>query len=71
MADSVVVFLDYQNVYRGARGLFHPWDAPAPAGQVDPLLLAALLVERGGANREFQQVRVYRGRPDAVKEPKT
>lgn len=63
MADRVVVFLDYQNVYRGARGLFYTWDAPAAAGQVDPLLLGTLLAARGGPDRELYQVRVYRGVP--------
>lgn len=71
VADRVVVFLDYQNVYRGALSLFHPWDAPAAAGQIDPLALGRLLTARGVGDRELHQVRVYRGRPDSAKEPKT
>jgi hypothetical protein len=28
MADRVIVFLDYQNVYMGAREAFCPWGSP-------------------------------------------
>ena len=71
MADRVVVFLDYQNVYRGARSAFHDHlNDPHPLGQVNPLQLAELITAKGITARELIQVRVYRGRPDSAKSPK-
>lgn len=72
MADRVVVFLDYQNVYMGARSAFHPYGAPSPAGQVDPYRLGELLVSKGppDVERELTEVRIYRGQPDSQKDPK-
>jgi uncharacterized LabA/DUF88 family protein len=68
--DRVVVFLDYQNVYRRARGAFHDEiNDPAFYGQVNPLALAQLITSRGMGDRELKQVRVYRGRPDSAKQP--
>ena len=37
MAQRVAVFIDYQNVYKGARSSFCPWDGPHMDGQVSPL----------------------------------
>lgn len=47
MSDRVVVFLDYQNVYMGARGAFHPYGSSSQDGQVDPYRLGELLVAKG------------------------
>jgi len=69
MPDRVVVFLDYQNIYRGARDAFHAWDDPPQAGQIDPVRLAELLVRRSPFDRELNEIRIYRGRPDSLKEP--
>jgi len=68
---QVVVFLDYQNVYRRARDTFCDSADPAPAGQVDPLELGRLIVSRDAPDRALKQVRVYRGRPASSKDPKT
>lgn len=70
MADRVVLFLDYQNVYRSARELFHPITAPHWCGQIHPVALGELLVERSQFDRQFDEVRVYRGIPDSTKDPK-
>lgn len=72
MSRRAVVFLDYQNVYRRARDTFHLLSDPSPYGQIDPMKLGRLLVERdqGRDGRELTEVRVYRGQPDASKEPK-
>lgn len=67
----VVAFIDYQNVYSRARGLFHDPFKESSAGQVNPLKLADLITLKGLADRELQEVRVYRGQPDSSKEPKT
>ena len=70
MAGKVVVFLDYQNVYMGAREAFHPPGAPARYGQVDPIKLGELIASKGPFERELLSVRVYRGQPDSQKDPR-
>jgi uncharacterized LabA/DUF88 family protein len=72
MSARVVVFLDYQNVYMGARGTFHPYGSSPQDGQIDPYRLAELLASKGppGVDRELHEVRVYRGQPDSEKDPK-
>jgi hypothetical protein len=68
--DRVVVFLDYQNVYRSARRAFFQHTAPHWEGQVHPGRLAELIVSKGRQPRELSEVRVYRGQPDSTKDPK-
>jgi uncharacterized LabA/DUF88 family protein len=64
MSDRVVVFIDYQNVYRGARDAFHDHRLdPHWYGQIDPILVGNLLTGMGKGDRELRQVRVYRGLP--------
>jgi uncharacterized LabA/DUF88 family protein len=63
------IFIDYQNCYSGARAAFHSWDAPYTDGQIDPLKLAELIVQKDVHDHELTQVRIYRGRPDSLKEP--
>lgn len=70
MSDRVVVFLDYQNVYMGAREAFHPFGSPSQEGQVDPRRLADLIVSKSPFDRELAEVRVYRGQPDSEKDPR-
>jgi uncharacterized LabA/DUF88 family protein len=68
--ERVIVFVDWQNVYKGARDAFHHRQAPGRAGMVDPLRLAQRLIELGrGPSRELVGVRVYRGRPDPTRDP--
>jgi hypothetical protein len=68
----IMLFLDYQNVYMGARETFHERWAPSQCGQIHPVKLGQLLVERnpGRDGRELVGVRVYRGQPDSSREPK-
>jgi uncharacterized LabA/DUF88 family protein len=70
LPDRVVVFLDYQNVYRGARRTFHAADDLYWCGQVDPLRLARHIVADSPFDRELAQVRVYRGQPSGKFDPK-
>lgn len=70
MSGRVVVFLDYQNIYMGARSCFHARHDPHTGGQVSPLKLGRALAEDSQFPRSLHQVRVYRGRPDASKDPK-
>jgi hypothetical protein len=70
--ERVVVFLDYQNIYMSARRAFLGTEAPSSAGNVKPFALGQLIASRGpaGTDRVLQQVRVYRGLPDANRDPK-
>jgi uncharacterized LabA/DUF88 family protein len=70
MTDRVVVFLDWQNVYRGAREAFCGYGAPHWEGQVHPLALGQLVAADSSFDRRLHQVRVYRGQPDATRDPK-
>lgn len=70
MADRVVVFLDYQNIYMSARTLFHPMGTSHWNGQIDPLALGHLLIDRSPYDRQLAGVRIYRGIPDSTKDPK-
>ncbi|GAA0363898.1 NYN domain-containing protein [Actinoallomurus spadix] len=70
MPERVIVFLDYQNVYQGARSAFHAFGAPYWHGQVDPVRLSVRLAADSPFDRELIQVRVYRGQPDSKRDPK-
>jgi hypothetical protein len=70
MTDRVVVFLDWQNVYKGAREAFCGYGAPHWEGQVHPLALGQLIAADSPYDRQLHQVRVYRGQPDAPRDPK-
>lgn len=65
------MFVDYQNVYRGARSAFHThaWD-PHFFGQIDPLKLGLHLASDAREPRELAEVRVYRGLPASARDPK-
>lgn len=67
----VVVFIDYQNVYRRARGCFGLDGDSHPAGQISPVLFARrILANDRRESRQLQEVRVYRGLPDSTRDPK-
>ena len=71
---SLVVFIDAQNTYRGARNSFFHNSGPSVNGQINPMQLGKLLEERGGPGGvecNLTGVRVYTGRPDPRKDPKT
>ena len=72
MARRVVLFVDYQNIYRRARGVFHDHEtSPHWEGQVYPDALGRLIVRMGhDTDRVLHQVRVYRGLPDSTRDPK-
>lgn len=64
------LFLDYQNVYKGARSAFHAWNDPSVGGQIDPFRLGKLIESRDAHGHTLTGVRVYRGRPDATRDPR-
>ncbi len=73
MPERLAVFVDWQNVYRGALQAFHTDRTHVTDGQVDPVAVAELLRGRGPVDfdRELTQVRVYTGRPDPNRNPRT
>ena len=70
MPDRVVVFLDWQNVYKGAREAFCALSPMHWHGQVGPAALAQHLADDSPFDRQLQQVRIYRGLPDATRDPR-
>jgi len=72
----VTVFIDAQNAYKSARELFFARTDPSPCGQFDPLKLGELICKKkppscGRETRRLHQVRIYTGRPESSKDPKT
>ncbi len=71
---KLVLFVDVQNTYRGARESFLGGSAPSASGQFDPMRLGKIVESRGGpggADCALDEVRAYTGRPDPEKDPKT
>lgn len=69
----MVVFIDYQNTYRGARDAFFPESASGRDGQIHPLALARVIARarnENGIETELAQVRVYRGMPHGRRDPR-
>ncbi len=69
VADRVMVFVDYQNVYGWARRQFHGINPASADGHVDPLRLGQHLVSCRQRPSELEQVRVDRGRPNPDNKP--
>lgn len=73
MSDRAVVFIDAQNMYRGARrAFFAPTDAHM-FGQFHPRALGERVASHGrpGDARQLVEVRIYSGRPNPTRSPKT
>lgn len=71
--ERLILFIDAQNLYKGAReAFFEPSDWHFH-GQFNPVTLGQLVVSRPppGRERVVHEVRIYTGRPDATKDPKT
>jgi uncharacterized LabA/DUF88 family protein len=59
-----VIFIDYQNVYMGARRAFAPDQSVAsPFGQFNPSLLAQKIMDRNHKISKIAEIRIYRGLP--------
>ena len=71
--ERLILFLDAQNFYNGARRAFFSAADPGCYGQIKPVELGNLICARQPlpVQAKLQQVRVYTGRPDSSKEPKT
>lgn len=63
------VFIDGQNCYHDARRAFYQEEDPRLCGQIDPMALGTLLVEKGTANdgreRSLERVTIYKGMPSS------
>lgn len=70
VATRVAVFIDYQNVYRGARHAFGLEQQHHIHGQVHPLRVGLAVKGLGVGDRELAEVRVYRGMPSSKHDPK-
>ncbi len=72
MSQTVVVFIDAQNIYQGARRALFERDDYHIKGQIRPDALGQLLADSGkpGSDRTLKEVRVYSGRPNPTKQPK-
>jgi len=74
MTQRVMVFLDYQNCYRGAREAFGMENLAHWEGQFDPVRLGNILALRQPGQptgeRKLCGVRLYRGQPSSSKDPK-
>ena len=71
---KLVLFIDGQNFYKGARRAFFPGTAVHHTdGQITPMKMGKLLISKcpDSSNIVLQEVRVYTGRPDATREPIT
>lgn len=61
---KLVLFIDAQNVYKGARDAFFDDEAPNQDGQIDPWKVGQLLVEKqesAGYPTVLEEVRIYTG----------
>lgn len=68
---NVAVYVDWQNVYNGARRAFGLTEAPSEEGQVSPYQVAQVLAAGNGRGRNASLVRVeiHRGLPSGAKDP--
>jgi len=71
-SQRLVLFVDNQNFYKGARRAFFPNPISHIDGQFNPVQLGQLIASRpvGGTTRVLHQVRVYTGQPSATKDSK-
>lgn len=72
-SERLVLFIDAQNFYHGARQAFFNDSDWHIYGQFNPVKLGELICSRApvGKTRLLHEVRVYTGRPDSEKEPST
>lgn len=70
---KVTLFIDAQSLYNAIRDAFFSDTDNHVYGQVDPMKLANFICSRPppGATRVLNEVRVYSGRPDPTKDPRT
>lgn len=70
----LALFIDAQNAYRRARACFFPEVLSGVHGQFDPVRLGHLIAVRNnpsGIRCALSEVRIYSGRPDQRRDPRT
>ena len=75
MTLSVVVFIDAQNMYRGARQAFFDESSVHPLGWFYPQKLGQMILSnkpygKESEDRYLKQVRIYTGMPSSTKDPR-
>ncbi|HEY1529633.1 MAG TPA: hypothetical protein VGF80_02380, partial [Galbitalea sp.] len=71
----VGVYIDYSNVYSGARDAFILWNQPGYRGNINPLYLGKHVALNGpgcvarDSTHELSFVKVFRGAPDPGRDP--
>lgn len=76
MSQRLVLFIDAQNMFKGAREAFFNNTGSHTLGQFSPSKLGELIAKKKplgqeGEERTLAQVRIYSGRADSSKDPKT
>jgi len=68
---NVSVYIDWQNVYNGARRAFGLTEAVSEEGQISPYRVAQVLAAANGrgADGKLVRVEIHRGLPSASKDP--
>lgn len=67
----VAVYIDAMNCYNEARDAFHQQTDPSRYGELRPKAFAEMLVGKGIAGDVLVHIGIYRGEPDARRDPKT
>jgi uncharacterized LabA/DUF88 family protein len=68
---ELILFIDNQNVYKGAREAFFSPQDHHSFGQINPMELAKLICKKTLGNATLKEVRIYSGRPDPSRESRT
>ena len=70
-SQRVVLYMDAQNLYKGARDGFGVGHDPFTFGQIHPVELGKLICSRPppGQTRLLEETRIYTGRPDSSRQP--
>jgi uncharacterized LabA/DUF88 family protein len=71
--EKVTLFIDAQSLYNAIRDAFFSDTDNHVCGQVDPMKLANFICSQPppGVTRVLNEVRVYSGRPDPTRDPRT
>lgn len=71
--EKITLFIDAQSLYNAIRRAFFSNTENHVFGQVNPMKLANFICSQPppGVNRVLNEVRVYSGRPDSTKDPRT
>lgn len=72
--ERVVLFVDHQNIYKGARDAFFEGRPPHfTSGQFNPISMGRLICSRPPPDiaRQLGQVRIYTGQPDSTRQSKS